>query len=413
MHGARKDEMRTRQAYAIAALLAACDAPPLASIDAGSDAYALADSYVAPPDAWTPPFHTADHAAAPIVPDLGGIRLTHPQLVVITFADDPNRATLEAHARWLVGSAWLTSVGAEYGVGAGSILANVERTDAAPNAITSTNVEALLSAGLADHSLPTGADGTFDGVVYVIYFPAHTSITDPTLGNSCHAYGGYHYEGTSGGRAFSYAVVPACHAFSRVLGDLDAEEEVVAHEIIEAATDPRPSSAPAYSYPRTAFSASPWLFVGPELGDLCALRVSDRSYVREGAFVAPRVWSNAAAMANDRDPCVPADAALPYASISIAPYQVRSASPGASTTFDIAAWSTAPVAPYRLYAVANGGTFVAAVSLDRTMVNNGDHATLTVSVPAGSASGSYGIVYLEIGRSMTDYEAFPVVVIAR
>jgi hypothetical protein len=44
------------------------------------------------------------------------------------------------------------------------------------------------------------------------------------------------------------------------------------------------------------------------------------------------------------------------------------------------------------------------------MVNNGDHATLTIDVPAGTPSMSYAIVYLEWGRSTTDYSAWPVVV---
>jgi hypothetical protein len=388
--------------------LAACDSPP-AAIDSGplpEDAFAT-DTFV-PPDAWT--FTPADHAPAPTVTDQHGPRLTHPQLVIITYADDTNRATIEAHAQWLVGSHWLTSVGTEYGIGAGSILQNVERADDAPTSTTPSQIEALLASGLADHSLPAAADGTFEGVLYVIYFPMSTRITDPVQGDSCHAYGGYHYESTSGGHRFSFAVIPACHGFNPLLADLDSEEEAAAHEIIEAATDPFPVTAPAFEYSRSAISLSPWLLVGPELADLCALRVSTTSTVRESGFVAPRIWSNAAAIANDGDPCVPAVGTAPYASISISPYEIRSVPAGTSTTFDIVAWSTAPVAAFGLSAVDNGGTIAPTVSLDRHVVNNGDHATLTVSVPAGAASGSYGIIDVEIAHSATDYEAFPVVV---
>jgi hypothetical protein len=407
-------ELRVASLSLLLLLSSGCDAPAMPMpVDAGSDAFAPPpDAYVAP-DAWVEPFVIAEHGAGTVVPDLGGARMTHPQLVVITYADDPNRATLEANAAWLVTSAWLTTVGAEYGIGAGSILANVERTDAAPDAITGAEIEALLAAGIADHTLPTPPDGSFDEVLYLLYFPRHTTITDDSLGMSCVTYGGYHYEVDNGGHPFAYAVIPSCDSFQPSLTSLEFEEATVSHEVVEAATDRLPQSDPAWEFPRSSFSFSPWLFIGPELGDLCAVRVGADASVREGGFVATRIWSNAAASSNDRDPCIPADPTVPYYAVSISPAAAVGVAAGASTTFALDAWSTAPVDDFRLYAAPSGGTFTPEIALDLTTVNNGDHATLTVSVPVGTPSDAYAIVYVETVRSADEYSGTPVVVYVR
>jgi hypothetical protein len=372
------------------------------------------DAHVAP-DAFVASFVIAEHGPGAVVPDQGGPRMTHPQLVVITFADDENRAVLEANARWLVTSRWLASTGAEYGIGAGSILGLVERTDAAPDVVTGTEVEAMIATGVADGSLPVPPDGRLDEVLYLIYFPRHTTITDERFGSSCEAYGGYHYESPNGGRPFAFAVIPSCDAFGAELSSLEFQEETVAHEVFEAATDRLPETNPAFRFSETGFAYSPWLFIGGEIADLCELRVGAREVVREDGFVATRIWSNEAARLNDRDPCVPADPAVPYYTVSISPDRAVALAAGESTTFDVAAWSTAPVADFELEAAPAGGstlegTFTADAFVDRTIVNNGDHATLTVSVPPGTPSNAYAIVYVAVIRDATEYSYLPVVV---
>lgn len=384
-----------------------CAGDPPPTVDAGSDAPAV-DAWTAP-DAWS--FQIAPHAPGSVVPDQGGTRLTHPQLVVITYADDPNRATLEADAAWVATSGWLTTVGAEYGIGDGSVLANVRRTDAAPVSTTTAEIQAMLEAGVNDHSLPRAADGTLHDVLYLIYFPSTTTITDPDLGQSCMSYGGYHFEGRdAGGVPFAYAVIPACTAFNPSLTDLEFEEEAVSHEVIEAATDALPTSDPAYAFPQRGPDYSPWLYVGPELADLCALRVGPNAAYREGGFVATRMWSNAIAAAGNADPCIP-DSGVPFRSISITPDTIQFITAGESITFAIDAWTTAPVPDYQLYAAVSGGTFMPDAVLDRTVVNNGAHATLTVTAPAGSPSGAYALVYVEVVTRTTEYDGIPVVVV--
>jgi len=397
-------------------LVTGCDSPPPMQVDAA----VLPDAFVGD-DAWTMPdagFVIADHGPSYVIPDQGGTRIVHPELVLITYANDPNRATLEAHARWLVGSSWLTDVGAEYGIGTGSVLATIHRTDDAPPTTTTAEIEALLQAGVTDRSLPPGSDNSYANVLYVIYFPIGTTITDSDLGTSCVSYGGYHTEISNGGNPFAYAVIPTCHDFNPALTDIETEEEAMTHELIEAATDARPMTHPAFAF-TTSFPYSPWLFVGAELADLCALHVGPTAYVRDpSGFVASRVWSNAAAMANDRDPCVPipaAAAATPYYQVSIAPGTAQVVTPGTSVTFDLTAWSTGPMGPFGIYAeaaTAGAGMFMPTVSVDRMTVRSGDHATLTVGVPVGTPSQAYTLIYVETYLTPSDYNSQPVVVFA-
>jgi hypothetical protein len=391
-----------------AALALGCDTPPPLASDAFVDDDASSELVDAGQDAAM--FQIGAHAPGTIVPDQHGTRLTHPQIVVITYADDPNRATLEADAAWLVTSNWLTTVGAEYGIGSGAVLGNVRLTDNAPVTIQGRDIETLIQGWVTDHTVPRAADGTFTDVLYVLYFPSTTHIRDPDLGDSCVAYGGYHYEIANAGSPFSYAVMPNCPGFAPGLSAIEFEEAAFAHEVIEAATDARPTSHPAFEFSQLGSFVSPWLFVGPELADLCALRVSPVSYPREAGFTASRLWSNAAAMANDRDPCVPANPATPYYALSITPDYIVMASPGSSVTYELDAWTTVPMADFQIYAAASGGTFVPGISVDHTIVNNGDHATLTVTVPAGTPAGSYALVYVEAVVSSTEYSATPVVV---
>jgi hypothetical protein len=102
---------------------------------------------------------TAPHRPQIVLPNRGGPVLRHPALVTITFAGDPRRERLEEHARWIVDSSRLTTVGAEYGVGRGTVAGTVVLPDAAPAATTNAEIEAMLARGIGDGSIPTPPDG--------------------------------------------------------------------------------------------------------------------------------------------------------------------------------------------------------------------------------------------------------------
>jgi hypothetical protein len=370
------------------------------------------DAVVVHPDAWTPPFTIAPHGPEPILPDQGGPRMSHPQLVVITYADDDDRSSLEAHATWLTTSSWITTVGAEYGITGASILGLVELPGHAPDTITDTEIKALTRSGIADHSLPSPADGSLSNVIYIHYFPSHTSITDDFIGTSCVSHAGYHNGATMpDGRAFAYAVIPDCGG-AMFLNRLEQREEATAHEVIEAATDALPLDSPAWAFGLTDPEPSPWLAAGAEVADLCEYRDGPAAFYREGGFVAARVWSNTAARAGDRDPCVP-DAGGAFGTLSITPATILPGTPGGVVTFDVTAWSTAPMPAMSVAAfgaMATTGTFTPDASLDRTAMSNGDHATLTVRIPAATPSGTYGITYVYVQQASGDSDILPAVV---
>jgi hypothetical protein len=177
-------------------------------------------------DAHTPDaFRVAAHPPLPQIPNLGGPRLTHPGLVVITFADDPDRALFEAHARWIVTSHWLASVGPEYGIGFGSILATARSASAAPSIVSDAEIQAMLASGIRRGRLPQPIGHAPAEALYVVYYPAQTTILlpDGQGGNvaSCMTFGGYHDESHPAvGPSFSYAVIARCPSPDPNLTDL-------------------------------------------------------------------------------------------------------------------------------------------------------------------------------------------------
>jgi len=385
-----------------------CSSSHTCVVGTDRDASVVPDASI-PRDAG-PPFVIAPHGAQPVVSNQGGPRLSSPQMVVLTYDDDPYRSTLEANAQWLVGSTWLTMVGAEYGIGLGSVIGTVH-LGASPSAITDVEIESLLSSGIASHAYPRAADGSVDnGVIYFIYFPARTVVTTVSDGSqSCTDFGGFHASATTlGGETYSYAVIDACTSSDHSLTAIESEEITVSHELIEAATDPLPGVSPTFEMPRS--SLSPWLLVGAELADLCELNAGPSSYVRYPPYVATRVWSNARASTNDRDPCAPSTSSAPYYSVSVTPTTLQPISSGGTVTFDLAGWSTGLVSNWRVDAMASGTMFTPVLSIDRPSMNNGDHATLTVRAPTGLASNDYALIWLYVSMpgDTSSYDTIPI-----
>jgi hypothetical protein len=339
------------------------------------------------------------------VPSNGGPVIASPVLVPITYQDDTNRATLEAHAVWMAGSTWLTTVGAEYGVGAASILGNGELSSNAPMTLNDSQLQSNLAGWIMGGSVPRPAGGSFDSVLYMVYLPSHTTMTGPGSAAGCSDFDAYHQEMNMSGIHVSYEVILACPTSTPGLNDLQQEELAAAHELIEAATDPFPNTNPGWIFPSNA--ASPWAVIGGEVADLCA---QPRQVYSEGQNYAQRVWSNAAAASGTQDPCIPAG--------SEAYYGVTSAVGGSGTAgmqlkFMLDGWSTAPVSNWNLNVGPGPGTFRPTLALDLHSLNNGGHAMLTVTIPAGTPGGGVAVVFVQSSFSMTDYHLWPLLIETR
>ncbi|HEY6460743.1 MAG TPA: hypothetical protein VIY73_11350, partial [Polyangiaceae bacterium] len=338
----------------------------------------------------------------PVVTANGGPVLSSPLLVTITYADDTNRAFEEALGAFMPTSKWLTNA-SEYGVGPGTS-ANVELTDDAPATIDDgaiqTLIASLITAGTAPDPLAdAGADaGAFRQAVYVYYVPPTTNVTYGSSTLCQISSGGYHFESSNAvnGHTFAYAVVSPCPNGLPVA----APENLVwaaSHEFVEACTDPYPVSAAGFVMSDTA---QPWADIGGEVGDLCTFVFPQAS---EGPYTAlQRIYSNASAKAGG-DPCLPSQGTAFGADVE--PQAFVPLAAGKSTTFQVTGWSTAPTAPWSLTAdpYAVQGNAQPPTVLGTSTLQNGETTTLTVTMPAGTPSGTVVDLYVTSAVGNLDY----------
>lgn len=357
-----------------------------------------------PPPVDVQMFVPAMHEPFPPIPDQGGNRIGHPQIVVITYADDPNRDEAEAYNAWMAHSTWLTAVGREYGITGADVLANVRFTTNAPTMTSSAEIERFLANGIQNGTLPRPMTALGDAL-YVVYFPATTTITLTSFGQtstSCVEFAGYHESFAVGTETAAYAAIPSCPDSG--MDPTQLLEVSTSHELIEAATDAHPDHEPAFQFAQDSQSA--WLVLGGEVADLCI----GEDYI-DGTRWAARVWSNAAALAGT-DPCIPIDPTRTYFNVSSSPDQIRVAAAGDTVTFPIVGWSTGRVADWTLQ-LAPTGTLMAPMRVTPTRMNNGRTGTVTVNVPRDAPSGSYVGVLVYSMRSPSDFHVWPLAVIVQ
>ena len=344
-------------------------------------------------------FQEAKHNL-PDVTDNGGPVLAHPMLVTITYSDDANATFEQALGEFMVQSAWLQTVGKEYGVGAGTHV-SISLPDTAPTSIDDTtiqsNILALIQAGTAPDP---AADGGISSATYMAFFPSSTAITAGGSTLCQISGGGYHGETTAtvNGHTISYSVVSECQPGLPVQPPQDITW-AASHEFIESATDPYPNSSPGYAIFDTN---QPWALIGGEVGDLCTYVLPQWT---EGSYTAlQRVYSNASAKAGG-SPCIPAPAT--YYGADVEPQTFVEVAAGATTTFTMTGWSTAPVAAWSLTAEALPimGSAQPTVSLGTFTLQNGQTAKLTVGWPAGTPPQSYADILVMSSESGTDYTA--------
>ncbi len=353
------------------------------------------------PDAAPPPdagFTPAAHPPLPQIPDHGGRVLGHVQLVTITFAGYAYESQVQAFGDWIVGSPWLAGLCADYRCGTGAHAGTAVIPDAPPSTVEYTDVEATIQAAIAAGQVPSPVAD----VLYVVYYPATTTVNAPGLPGGCQTSGGYHFAFDDGQTAWSFAAIPDCSAAEPQWTPIESIEEAASHELIEAVTDADPYH-PAFWLDDPA---SPWFQMFGEVGDLCVTSV-----VRDGAFFATGAWSNSAAAAG-KNPCQPAPDA-PYFTIGAPPSVTVDA--GGTASFTGTAWSTASRAPWHVFTL--GGwqdSFDPMPHASATTVNNGDAITVTVQAPAGAPSGTTAsVMFYSYDDANGPYAMWPVLVDVR
>jgi hypothetical protein len=146
--------------------------------------------------------------------------------------------------------------------------------------------------------------------IYLFFTPPGTTVTWMGTQTSCADFDAFHGEDDLGEVAIPYIVGAACPGYDGpTVNDLQERTIAVSHELLEAATDPFPDTAPAFNGEDTADAV--WtLSVEGEIADLCELELDPYVALPDGSFV-QRSWSNQAAAAGT-NPCVPAPPGKPY-----------------------------------------------------------------------------------------------------
>ena len=273
----------------------------------------------APPiDAPYPAFSLG--ARAPQVTNNGAPVLANALFVPIVFTGDGLASEIDAFMSAVGPSDYWSTIGSEYGVGAGASSPLIVEAMSPSANITDAEVQQFLAASIATDprfgALGLSADAGVQPsnpnavppaeAVYVVFYPTGTTISAGALGESCEAFGGYHSSFALGnGAKVAYAVIPRCTSFNGLMGE-DFVTSATSHELIEAATDPDPY-VPAYQ--GTDGDHFVWtLILGDgEVADMCAFLPDANVHPSEAsltAFLVQRSWSNKGAQAG-QDPCVP------------------------------------------------------------------------------------------------------------
>jgi hypothetical protein len=346
----------------------------------------------------------ATFPAPAVVTSYGGPTLTAPVLVPIFFSNDSDSTSpipaMTAFFQRLGATNYWKAL-SEYNIGPVASVVPVQLSQAAPASLIDDPAGNTLKPLLAN-LIATGAGGLpapTPQTLYVLVFPSTTSVVQGGMtsgGNACSAFLGYHDElPLAAGGSVAYAVVLRCSASQ--LGyatDLDVMTSTASHEIIEAVTDPFPSSSPAYAnldaQHGLLLAANP----GTELGDMCQVDPEADFSFQDMSFLVQRFWSNAAAAAG-HDPCVPAYPGETYftgvpvlpgtTSVSIFGTSMPSSSVaipvGQSANVPVDFYSDGPTTP---------GTWMASV-IDYQCFSGGKSPDLlSITLSAGAGGGSCG-----------------------
>jgi hypothetical protein len=338
----------------------------------------------------------------PSFSDLGGPRMAHPQLVLIFYSNDPDADALTRYSEQLVTSSWLDQVGAEYGVGPGSVLTVVHLGGPAPARLSDTEIVDLLFQELAAGDLPLPpVDGPGE-LLYVLDVPSSTVVTLSGL-TSCTDFGGYHASARRNGVEVAFAVVATCSKLYSDLTDLEIREVVLSHEVIETATDPVPVNHPAFQLRDPSGS---WSALGDEVADLCT-RGDSTGIWREGDFVAQRSWSDAAAVFGD--PCVPVPTDAPYFNVRRDGNVMPRIPPGGHGTVSVNGWATGTTPDWSLETFTRPPTDVMAAP-QTNQLGAGRSTKINLTISQTATPGTTLQIYVYSTLSEMSYQVLPMTV---
>jgi hypothetical protein len=367
-------------------------------------------------------FAPAAHAPFPQIPYQDGGIILAPQLVTVTFPGDPMTSELVSFGSSVESSSWWSTVTKGYCegpsgpcIGPGGAATSVVYPSAPASSYTDTTqggpstLQTWLAGALTSGDLPAPASGAISNTLYLLYFPATTTITLDGTGG-CENYDGYHAAMTYGGQQVAYAVISECPGQGMgvpAITTLQGTTITASHEIIEASTDPSDISTGYYLNLDDPNNFGWNDIEGGEVADVCVdVFGFDQDEWPEGDFTVQRIWSNTQAAAGG-DPCAPLT--TDYVYFNAAPTEsffvmdvgstltvdidAFSVAPRADWTLTVEDWSLYPKNPYLSFSIV-GGTVDKNLG-DIIQVNNGSKIQVKMTLesdpgdnPNGEADGA-------------------------
>lgn len=391
--------------------------PPPPPSDAGSDAASDAPIDDTGPTGAISSVYPAFPLDAPQLQNHGGRILDHPQMVSVTWSDDPEAAKLDDFTDKVGASSYWNSVTCEYGIGPANngACSHVHLTEALPAKFSETDADAFVVKNASDW-MAAGWPQPSKQIVYVLYLPPTVDLMMNSRGgtprSACKTgVGGYHTAARlKDGSRVAYAVIPRCTFGS--LSAFDETTSAASHELAEAATDAVPQGNAAYNgFDDAHIAWTAFQLLQVENGDICEFYADSFYKNTDLGYQVQRTWSNAS-IAGGHAPCVPTDGKVYFnvTPLGLSPVSFRSPGGGGGTlsapgvnikvgdtgSFQVGYYSDGPMdADWDLKAAeGNGipgtsltggpGAAFANGNLDITVDNphgrNGNKATITVKL---------------------------------
>lgn len=330
------------------------------------------------------------HAPLPTVTLHGTGVMTNIKLVSLVASNDTNGATLLSFGDALIASQWWQTVSAPYG--AGPFASHTKLTGASLTGnVTVDQIQTFITSTLTAQGQPSPDANT----LYMLYLPQNVWVVDPTSNQpntNCQYYEGFHYYDVNN-LSFIWAIAQQCPMGGGIPGlttPVQAATHVASHEILEAATDVHGTDGWNLDCGNdNPPNCTPWYYVPAapgEIGDLCAW-----TQTTEAGFIFTRVWSNAAAAAGG-DPCVPAMAA-PFVSAGTAQSWYTIAA-GQTLQVPVTGWASGSSAAWQIYSYsgydAKNEFTVTPNAFESLSV--GGSSTFSVAAPSTAVSGDFVVV---------------------
>jgi hypothetical protein len=266
-----------------------------------------------------------------------------------------------------------------------------------PTLLTRLQVEQYIQFQMFKH--PEIATGPND--IYIVLFPRHVNVPFTATRGVATFHADFSELGGSDLQARDSAWEAIQH--NDKVFDLDDYTLTISHETAEAITDTASAWALRFDPSAPVTTQSPWNAIGNEIGDLCAgakMLITGTF----GTYVVERPLSNSRA-AGQGDPCIPSGTATYFnttmPTINNLPISEWTLATSKTVTIPIRGWIAGTqcdvtwsisATPQKFSGTPPKSFTPKLAKLDKSTLSNGEGATLTVKIPAGTKAGSFGVV---------------------